>query len=54
MLTVHEDPEVSQRSIVDGDRIGVVYVWLGMDLGIMVHTWGGRVYRWDVGSDAFL
>jgi hypothetical protein len=54
MSAVHEDSEVSHGSVVDVDRVGVVYVWLYLYPSIMVDPWGGWVFRWNVSGYAFL
>ncbi len=54
MSTVHEDSKVSHGSVVSSDGVGVIYVWLGLDPGVVVDSRGGRVYRWNVSGNTFL
>ncbi len=54
MSAIHEDPKVSHRGVVEVNRVGVVYVRLSLDPGIVIHPWCGWMYCWDVGGYTFL
>ncbi len=54
MSTIHKDPKVSHGGVVDVNRVGVVYVWLCLYLGIVANSMSRWVRRSDMGGNAFL